>query len=123
MPGAEILARLTNHHTLVPLEHTEMAGPARNFRILGSTGIVGVITPVSHHFCSECNRIRVTSAGLVKGCLFSETQVDLKTIVRGGSEEALAAALGAIVQSKPDRHQMNPEECHHQAFSMSSIGG
>jgi cyclic pyranopterin phosphate synthase len=123
VPGAEILSRLTQHFTLVPLEQAEMAGPSRNFRILGSPGTVGVITPVSHHFCSECNRIRVTSSGLAKGCLFSETQVDLKAFVRSGSSEALATALGAIVHSKPDRHQMNPEECHHQAFSMSSIGG
>jgi cyclic pyranopterin phosphate synthase len=123
VPGAEILSRLTQQFTLIPLEQAEMAGPARNFRILGSPGIVGVITPVSHHFCSECNRIRVTSSGLAKGCLFSESQVDLKAFVRDGSNEALATALGDIVHSKPDRHQLNPEECHHQAFSMSSIGG
>jgi cyclic pyranopterin phosphate synthase len=100
-----------------------MAGPARNFLIPGAPGALGVITPVSHHFCSECNRIRVTATGLAKGCLFSDSQVDLKPSLLCESSLLLARALGAIVDTKPVRHQMSPEECHHQAFNMSSIGG
>jgi len=123
VPGAEILARLGEQFSLIPLEQAEMAGPARNFRITGAPGILGVITPVSHHFCSECNRIRVTSSGLAKGCLFSGSQLDLKPALRSGSSLALARALGEIVDTKPVCHQLNPEECHHQAFSMASIGG
>jgi len=123
VPGSEILERLAQHFTLMPLEQAEMAGPARNFRILGAPGTLGVITPVSHHFCSECNRIRVTSSGMARGCLFAESQVDLKPSLQAGSRTLLAQALGAIVDIKPVRHQMNPEECHHQAFNMSSIGG
>lgn len=123
VPGAEILSRLERTFSLIPLERAELAGPARNFRIAGAPGALGVITPVSHHFCSECNRIRVTASGLAKGCLFSGAQLDLKPALRGGSESDLAAALGAIVDTKPVRHQMSAEECHHQAFSMSSIGG
>jgi len=91
--------------------------------ILGAPGTLGVITPVSHHFCSACNRIRVTASGLAKGCLFAESQFDLKPSLRTGSNLLLARALGAIVDSKPVSHQMSMEECHHQAFSMSSIGG
>lgn len=123
VPGSEILERLSQHFTLIPLEQAEMAGPARNFRILGASGTLGVITPVSHHFCSECNRIRVTASGLAKGCLFDGSQTDLKPSLRSGSTLHLARALGAIVDTKPVRHQMSQEECHHQAFSMSSIGG
>jgi GTP 3',8-cyclase len=121
--GSEILARLEQQFTLIPLEQAEMAGPARNFRIPGAPGALGVITPVSHHFCSECNRIRVTATGLAKGCLFSESRVDLKPSLLSDSDLLLARALGAIVDNKPVRHQMSPEECHHQAFSMASIGG
>lgn len=121
--GAEILERLGRHVTLIPLEQAEMAGPSRNFRIPGAAGSLGVITPVSHHFCSECNRIRVTSSGVARGCLFAETEIDLKPSLQTGSNALLARALGAIVDIKPVRHRMNPEECHHQAFSMSSIGG
>jgi cyclic pyranopterin phosphate synthase len=121
--GEEILARLGEQFTLIPTEQAEMAGPARNFLIPGAPGALGVITPVSHHFCSECNRIRVTATGLAKGCLFSDSQVDLKPSLLSDSSLLLARALGAIVDTKPARHQMSPEECHHQAFSMSSIGG
>ncbi len=123
LPGSEILARLEQRLTLIPLEQAEMAGPARNFRIAGASGTLGVITPVSHHFCSECNRIRVTASGTVKGCLFAGSQIDLKPSLRSGSDLLLAQTLGAIVDTKPVRHQMTPDECHHQAFNMSSIGG
>jgi len=123
VPGSEILSRLAQHFTLVPVEQSETAGPARNFRIPGAIGTLGVITPVSHDFCSECNRIRVTASGLAKGCLFSTSHIDLKPALRNGSNMLLNQALGSVVDTKPVRHQMNPEECHHQAFSMSSIGG
>jgi len=123
IPGSEILTLLARKFTLIPLEKSEQAGPARNFRIPGAPGTLGIITPVSHHFCSECNRIRVTAEGLAKGCLFSESHVDLKPSLLSGSSLLLAQALRAIVDTKPQRHQMSTEECHHQAFSMSSIGG
>jgi len=123
VPGTEILERLALNHTLSPLEHADMAGPSRNFRILGAPGTLGVITPVSHHFCSECNRIRVTASGMTKGCLFAESQLDLKPALRNSSNLPLAQALSTVIGTKPARHQMSPEECHHQAFSMASIGG
>jgi cyclic pyranopterin phosphate synthase len=123
VPGAEILDRLAEQYALIPLEQAEMAGPAQNFRICGAVGIVGVITPVSHHFCSDCNRIRVTATGLAKGCLFSESQLDLKPSLWSGSKLQLTRTLESIILAKPAGHQMNPDECHHQAFSMASIGG
>ena len=123
VPGEEILARLAEQYTLIPLEQAQMAGPARNFRISGAAGTVGVITPVTHQFCSECNRIRVTAGGVAKGCLFSSSQTDLKLALASGSNLILARALGDIVDSKPVRHQISPGECNHQAFTMASIGG
>lgn len=123
VPGTEILKRLAQRYTLLPLEHAETAGPARNFRIPGAPGIIGVITPVSHHFCSECNRIRVTATGQAKGCLFSESRTDLKQSLHGNSDVLLTRALAEVIDTKPVQHQMSTEECHHQAFSMSSIGG
>jgi molybdenum cofactor biosynthesis enzyme MoaA len=60
---------------------------------------------------------------LAKGCLFDESQLDLRAALRTGSSEQLARILGDLVNAKPVRHQMNPDECHHQAFSMASIGG
>lgn len=123
VPGSEILARLKQYFTLIPIEQAEMAGPARNFRVLGTSGTIGVITPVSSHFCSECNRIRITSSGLAKGCLFAGFQADLKPALRTGSDLLLGQVLHSVVDTKPDSHKMSPTDCHHQAFSMSSIGG
>ena len=123
VPGSEILARLERDFSLIPLEQAVLAGPARNFRILGTAGAVGVITPVSKHFCSECNRIRVTSTGQAKGCLFADAGVDLKPALQAESDLQLTRALTAIAAIKPACHLMNQTECHHQAFSMASIGG
>lgn len=126
VPGSEILERLERDFTLIPLDPLDqavMAGPARNFRISGTAGTVGVITPVSKHFCSKCNRIRVTSTGQAKGCLFADAGVDLKPALQAENDLLLTQALTAIVAIKPACHLMNQTECHHQAFSMASIGG
>jgi len=123
LPGSHILARLAHKFDLIPLEHAETAGPARNFRIAGTAGSIGVITPVSEHFCSRCNRIRVTSTGQAKGCLFAATLVDLKPALQAENDLPLTQALQTIIADKPSCHLMNRAECHHQAFSMASIGG
>lgn len=123
VPGSEILARLERDFRLIPLEQPALAGPARNFRILGTAGTVGVITPVSEHFCSGCNRIRVTSTGQARGCLFADTGVDLKPALKAGSDLLLTRTLSDLVAIKPACHMMNRAECHHRAFSMASIGG
>ena len=123
VPGSEILARIEQELTLLPLEQAQMAGPSRNFRISGTAGIIGVITPVSEHFCSECNRIRVTSTGQAKGCLFADACTDLRPMLLAENDLLLTQALNTIVSTKPPCHLMNPAECHHQAFSMASIGG
>ena len=68
--GGEILEQIGGRYPLVPLVGPEMAGPARNFKIRGAAGAIGIITPVSGHFCDSCNRIRVTSSGFARGCLF-----------------------------------------------------
>jgi cyclic pyranopterin phosphate synthase len=123
VPGSEILDRLVRHFTLIPLEQAELAGPARNFRVLGAPGTLGIITPVSHHFCSQCNRIRVTATGVAKGCLFAESRIDLKPALQSASSLLLSRDLKLLVETKPVRHNMSTDECHHQAFSMASIGG
>lgn len=124
VPGREILARLERDFRLLPLEQARLAGPARNFRISGTSGTVGIITPISEHFCQECNRIRVTSTGQAKGCLFDETCIDLKPALQEDENNfQLIRILRSIIAVKPPGHLMNPAECHHQAFSMASIGG
>jgi len=121
--GEEILARIADKYTLQPVVRGEMAGPSRDYKISGALGTVGVITPVSGHFCQDCNRIRVTSQGMVKNCLFADAEVDLKPILRAGNIPALEKILKKIVTDKPGKYLITDKEQSHQPFSMSKVGG
>jgi GTP 3',8-cyclase len=123
VPGGEILAGLSRRFRLVPSEREELGGPARYYRIDGAAGAVGVITPLSCRFCGDCNRIRVTSDGLAKGCLFSRQDVDLKPFLREGDPEGLREALIDVVRRKPDRHRLCPEGFGGEPMPMSAVGG
>ena len=123
MPGSEILAKIGERYPLLPLVSSEMAGPARNFKIEGAAGALGIITPVSGHFCESCNRIRVTAAGMVRGCLFSEQGVDLKPLLRNSDPELLEQTLSSIVTQKPGRHHLAQEGVEQACVNMSRIGG
>jgi len=79
-------------------------GPARMFDIEGGSGKIGFISPVSTHICSECNRIRLTSNGMIRPCLFSDTEYDVKALIRGGkTDDEIAAFVKDVVRRKPER--------------------
>ena len=118
MAGSEILERIGRQYPLLPLVGTEMAGPARN-----AAGAIGIITPISGHFCDSCNRIRVTAAGMVRGCLFADAGVDLKPLLHGVDNGALRETLRRIVVGKPGRHRLAEEKAGHGSVAMSRIGG
>lgn len=123
MSGSDILKRIAERYPLLPLVGAEMAGPARNFKIEGAAGAVGIITPISGHFCESCNRIRITAAGQVRNCLFSEQGIDLKPILAESDDEALRRTVRRIVTGKPGRHHLNDGEDEKQRVNMSRIGG
>jgi len=123
MSGSEILARISERYPLLPLVGTEMAGPARNFKIEGAAGAIGIITPVSGHFCESCNRIRVTAAGVVRGCLFSEQGVDLKPLLQNADPLPLRETVRRMVTEKPGRHHLADEGAQNTRLHMSGIGG
>ena len=123
VPGSEILARIGERFAYRPLDLKELAGPAREYRIEGGVGTIGVITPISGHFCEGCNRIRVTSTGIARGCLFSNAETDLKPYVRTYDIHGLREALLQIVTSKPDRHQLSARQADHSPFPMARVGG
>ncbi len=123
MPGEEILDRVAARYPLSRLAQGELSGPAREFRIDGACGTIGIITPLSEHFCGDCNRIRVTSTGTARSCLFSDAEVDLKPYLGTDDTEALTAALRGIVVAKPGRHRLSVAESDHDAFTMAAIGG
>ncbi|ABB30546.1 molybdenum cofactor biosynthesis protein A [Geobacter metallireducens RCH3] len=123
IPAQEVLDRIAASHELEPVERGAMAGPSRDFRIRGAVGTIGVISAVSGHFCGECNRIRVTSTGMAKSCLFSDEGLDLKPFLGENAPPVLEDALRRLVGCKPARHGMDGEKVEHAAFSMAKVGG
>jgi cyclic pyranopterin phosphate synthase len=121
--GSEILERIGRRYPLLPLVSAEMAGPARNFKISGAAGAIGIITPVSGHFCDQCNRIRVTAAGLARGCLFSGDGIDLKPVLATGDDLLLRERLRWLISAKPGRHHLESGADGHGTVAMSRIGG
>ena len=89
----------------------------------GAIGTIGIITPVSCHFCGDCNRIRVTSDGFAKGCLFSTRDVDLKPFLAKGDVEGLRNTLRSVVGGKPSGHLFLREGCRGEPVDMARVGG
>jgi GTP 3',8-cyclase len=121
--GEEILGRIAAHYDLELVDKGAFAGPSRDFRIPGARGAIGIITAVSGHFCGECNRIRVTSTGQAKGCLFSDETTDLLPCLRPQNPAQLALVLKEIVETKPHRHEISCTGYRHRNFAMAQIGG
>ncbi len=85
-------------------------GPARYVRFPGFAGKIGFISPLSHKFCSECNRIRLTCEGRLKLCLHYQNGVELKPLLRGGaSDEEIGEAVRAAVLKKPQEHHFKEQ--------------
>ncbi len=112
---------------LMPLseEHPEgFNGPATMYRWKGAKGRIGFISPVSRHFCERCNRLRLTSDGRLRTCLFSDDEVGLKEYLRNGSDDAkLAELLELALRKKPRGHIINSHYFKKCQRNMSSIGG
>ncbi len=119
----EIKERLEK--ALGPLEPVEYrsSGPACYYRIPSGRGLVGFISPVSEHFCGNCNRLRITSDGKVRPCLFSETEIDLRAPLRSGAtDEEIERLLRLAVEAKPEGHLLS-KEFKEIPKAMSEIGG
>ncbi|MBS4023874.1 MAG: GTP 3',8-cyclase MoaA [Dethiobacter sp.] len=84
LPSSEIMSLCSTVAPLVGLTGDNFYGPARNFCFEDATGRLGFITPVSQHFCAQCNRLRLTSNGRLKPCLFSDVEVDLLPALQKG---------------------------------------
>jgi cyclic pyranopterin phosphate synthase len=121
--GGEILARLQRAFALQSISSGRYCGPARPYRIAGARGTLGIITPMSDHFCGSCNRIRVTSTGHAKSCLLSGAGLDLKPYLQVASDLALQQALRQVIADKPAGHHLESELEHTDPFSMANIGG
>jgi cyclic pyranopterin phosphate synthase len=127
VPSDHLLERLSAAFELTPLGHENHAGPARRFTAPGWEGSVGIISPVSCHFCQDCNRIRVTATGMARSCLLHDAGIDLRPWLDQRDAPGLAAALRQVVAIKPEAHGLPctgwRDEDGPTPFSMSSLGG
>ncbi len=121
--GHEVLQRLKAHYPLETVHRGAYAGPSQDYRIPGASGSIGIITAVSCEFCNDCNRIRVTARGQAKGCLFSDTAIDLLPVLRTQDADGLCSTLRKIVAEKPEGHGIRCGEYSHRNFSMAQVGG
>jgi cyclic pyranopterin phosphate synthase len=99
----EIESRIREVYELESSVNNEK-GPAKMFNIKGAAGKIGFISPISSHICSECNRIRLTSNGRIRPCLFSDVGYNVKKLLREGkSDEEIKSFIIGIVKVKPER--------------------
>jgi cyclic pyranopterin phosphate synthase len=100
-------------------------GPSRYWQVVGSDTQVGFISPHSHNFCGDCNRVRVTAEGKLVLCLGHENALDLKTLMRTypGDSERLRGAIADALRLKPERHHFNVDEQVQVLRFMSVTGG
>lgn len=126
--SAEILEAARQHATLTPLPRShDTDGPARVFTIDGGVGRIGLISPLTNHFCNTCNRLRITSDGKLRTCLFSDKEYNLRRVLRHprlGLDAALKIMRLAAI-NKPIGHDLLRMKLENQVCNkvMSSIGG
>lgn len=125
----DIIIQATKFANLIPVKRTpENRGPARMFTIEGGKGRLGLISPVSSHFCGTCNRLRITSDGYLRTCLFSDHTYKLRGILRNPAlgDENIKKVIAAATRDKPlGYHLLESRKgtegvCETQ---MSAIGG
>ena len=99
-------------------------GPAERFKLEGGKGEIGFIGALSNHFCDSCNRLRLTAEGHLRGCLFSDNEIDIKAPLRQGREDAhLLRIITRAIEGKPKSPEGMSPEMRKCVRHMSSIGG
>lgn len=120
----EIKSIISSLGRLNPVERSPFDGPAQRFKFENAKGEIGFIRPISEHFCSSCNRLRLTASGNLKTCLLSDAETDLKTFLRNGySDKELAEIILKTVYDKPFEHTLTSNCAGMISGHMSKIGG
>ncbi len=120
--GEEIINRLKD------FEPKEMprdinSGPAVNYK-LNNGGIIGIITPISKHFCSECDKLRITADGKIRPCLLSDNEIDIKEALQTKDKDLFVKQIMQSLNIKHDEHSITIREKNHDfKRTMSKIGG
>lgn len=125
IPASEIKEKIVKQFGKLVPHKTKKMGPAKSFRIEGTKAVVGFIPSVSEHFCSECNRLRLTSDGKLRLCLMSEKEIDIKGILRSPSykRENLVSAVREALLLKRGINGIEALESLGCSRKMFTIGG
>jgi cyclic pyranopterin phosphate synthase len=120
----EIVGRLNAHRPLVELPPHAASETAKRFTFDDGVGEIGIIAPVSRPFCGHCSRVRLTSDGKIRTCLFSQSDHDLYgELTRGGTDQELAAYIRKVVMRKEARHHIGEPDFEKPSRNMVHIGG
>jgi len=105
LPADEIIERLKSVEEIEPTISIRSNGPARYMRFRQGIGKIGIISPMTHHFCDSCNRLRLTPEGKLRTCLFSTEETDLRKLLRSGASDGEIAKviLDALKNKSPNR--------------------
>ena len=122
--SAEIQQMVETLGPLIAVPSGNGSGPAKMFTLPGAKGKLGFISSLSNHFCSNCNRLRLTPDGKLRTCLFSDKEIDLKTLLREGcTDAALKEIITAAILTKPKKHTASEPFFKKCSRGMFAIGG
>ena len=122
----EVLSIISKEKKLAPFSEKIGSGPAKYYKTEKGIGCIGFITPISHNFCEQCNRIRITPEGFLKLCLHWSNGLNLKEFLRNGSSnEEIKKKILQALENKPDKHNMEKkeEDKNFDKRYMNRIGG
>jgi cyclic pyranopterin phosphate synthase len=112
MTTAEIKGIIETLGRLSPVR-VRKSGPSKYYRLEGAMGVIGFISALTHHFCGDCNRLRLTADGKLRPCLFSETEIDLRSAIRcGAPDEEIGRLLRLSIEVKPKEHMLGNAHSH-----------
>jgi cyclic pyranopterin phosphate synthase len=119
----EILERMAEYRALIEIPHAR-SETARRYKFDDGLGEIGIIAPVSHPFCGHCSRIRITSDGKIRTCLFSVWDHDLYELIRrGASDDDMVEFIRGVVGKKEERHHIGEPDFVPASRTMVHIGG
>ena len=124
IPLREVVSRLESYRPVVRLSPNNASETAVRYTFDDGLGEIGIIAPVSQAFCGQCSRLRLTSDGKIRTCLFSQFDHDLYGVMkRGGSDADLAAYIERTVALKEARHHIGEPDFLKPSRTMVHIGG
>ncbi len=120
----EIFTRIKTLGVIKPVKPEPFDGPAQRYVIEGGQGEIGFIGALSNHFCTTCNRLRLTAEGHLRSCLFSDEEIDIKTPLREGiGDEYILTLIRFAIENKPKNQGSLQDGLRKCVRQMSSIGG